>query len=90
MNTHSVTYDLTQPGRDYDKLIGAIKRYPAWCPVTKSEWLIRTTETTSQVRDALARVMDANDKLFVVNVTGKDAAWRGLSTQVSEWIKKNL
>jgi hypothetical protein len=90
MATHLITYDLSQPGRDYDKLIAAIKRYPGWCPTTESTWLIQTTESTSSVRDALARVMDANDKLFVVDVTGKAAAWRGLSAKVSEWIKKNL
>lgn len=90
MATQLITYDLSQPGRDYAKLIAAIKRYPGWCGVTESTWLIKTTESTEAVRDALVRVVDRNDKVFIIDVTGKAAAWFGLPTNISQWIKQNL
>jgi hypothetical protein len=87
MARYLVSYDLQEPTQNYDKVIGAIKRYPTWCYLMQSTWLIWTTETVVQVRDSLRRVMSINDKLFVVDTTGKSAAWHGLSDEQGDWVK---
>lgn len=89
MARHLISYDLHEPTQNYDKVIAAIKRYPAWCRVTLSTWLIATTETPGQVRDTLRREISSNDKLFVVDTTGMAAAWSGLSQEQADWIKKH-
>ena len=90
MKTLLVEYDLTKPGQDYVDLIAAIKDYGTWCHHLKSAWLVRTAKSTVAVRDELHELMDANDKLIVLDVTSDVAAWVGLSKEISEWIKNNL
>ena len=86
MKTYSVGYDLRKPGRDYTALFNAIKSYPNWAHVLKSQWLIRSDKTAVAIRDHLARYMDENDGLLI-NEFGA-AAWQGLTGELSEWIRK--
>lgn len=89
MKTYIITYDLNRPGQNYDSLIEAIKGYKFWAKIQKSTWAIQTTSSSVQVRDNLCRYIDANDSLFVGEL-GRDAAWIGLSKEVSDWLKKVL
>ncbi len=85
MSLISISYDLSQPNRDYAKLIAAIKSYGNWCHVTESYWLIRTTATAEAVRNHLAAVIDSDDKLIVGVMTG-ELAWQKLSKSVADWL----
>ncbi len=84
-----VTYDLVQPGRNYENLLALIRNFPSWARLGGSAYLILTTENPLAVRDRLARVLDANDKLYV-GVVSAPAAWIGLPEDVSNWIRSNL
>lgn len=90
MAAHLITYDLSQPGRNYDKLIAAIKRFPGWCHVTESTWMVSTTSSSAVVRDELKSALDANDKLIAVEVTSSSWASWNLPATVVEWLKKHL
>lgn len=85
-----VTYDLSNPGRNYEILLKRIKAYNHWARLGGSSYIIMVTPTTTtaQVRDYLVQALDLNDKLYV-SVLGNDAAWHGLGAEVSNWIKQN-
>lgn len=91
MNTLLVSYDLKAPGKDYEKLWNHLKSYPDWAKPLESLWLIKTSKTPKQVKELIRdNYIDNNDKLFVVDVTGKSASWYNLPEKISQWIKENL
>jgi hypothetical protein len=87
MNTIMVDYDLDAPGQKYQAIIQYIKGHREWANPLKSSWMIRTTKSAVQVRDDIVRLIDANDKVVVTDVTHAEMAWYGLSAEVSRWIK---
>lgn len=89
MKTYLVTYDLDNPGQNYSILIKKLKSYPAWAHICASSWTICTFDSAETVRDNLVTVLDNNDKLFVGKLSG-EAAWFGLSKDVSGWLHDNL
>ena len=88
MKTLIITYDLVSPGQNYERLLQRIKAYGSWARLGGSAYLILTSSTVTQVRDALATVLDANDKLFV-GTCPVPSAWHGLPQDVSKWILEN-
>ncbi|WP_411816766.1 hypothetical protein [Hyphococcus sp. DH-69] len=84
----TISYDLYRPGQDYSKIINAIKQLGAAVKVHKSLWYLDSNYNEAQVRDALVRVIDANDTVFVVNSTTDMAAWFGLDTTTAETIRR--
>ena len=89
MTTYLISYDLSTPGRNYDDLIEHIKAYGTWSHPLQSVWLVSTTLSAEQVRDAAAKFLDSNDKILVV-VASRDGAWRGIAEKVSDWLKTHL
>ncbi len=89
MNTYIVTYDLKNPGQNYEALIKIIHSYSAWARLGDSAYVITSKLNAASVRDKLIKVLDNNDKLFVGKVNAP-AAWYGLSEEVSDWLKTNL
>lgn len=88
MPAYLISYDLGQPGRNYDGLTSAIKTYGAWAHVTESTWVVVGDTTALHVRDHLAQYLDRNDRLFVLR-SGTEAAWSNVLCK-NEWLKKNL
>ena len=90
MNTHILSYDLVRPGKDYSNLITHLKSYTKWAKPLESVWLLKTSLTAEQVRNAAMTHVDTNDKLIVIDVTSRPAAWFKLPADVSAWIKSSL
>lgn len=88
MSVYQINYDLRKQ-KDYSSLIERIKSYGTWCHPLESVWIIVTNQTAAQVRDYLATVMDNDDGVLVTRLQG-EAAWYGLSNEVSQWIQSNL
>jgi hypothetical protein len=82
-----VGYDLNKPAQDYAGLIDRLKSYGSWWHHLDSTWLIKTASTPSEVRDELAALIDSDDELLVIDVTGDARAWRGFNAAGSEWLK---
>jgi len=89
MNTILISYDLNSPGQNYDNLIKHIKGHYSWCKVLKSAWAVSTSKSTTTVRDECKSYLDANDDLFVVNITGAGWASSGLDSQITKWLKEH-
>jgi hypothetical protein len=83
-----VTYDLMNPGQNYENLLKRIKAYKSWARLGGSSYLILTDNTPVQVRDYLMPALDVNDKLYV-SLCPPPSAWTGLSDDVSKWILAN-
>lgn len=80
-----ISYDLTNPGQNYERLIKLIKTYPNWARLGGSAYLITTSATPAEVRNNLNQALDKNDKLFV-GVAPAPSAWAGMPDDVSKWI----
>lgn len=83
-----VTYDLNNPGRNYENLLKRIKAYNGWARLVGSSYLVLTEQTATQIRNNLVQELDSNDKIYV-SLMGNSAAWKGLGDEVSNWIKNN-
>ncbi|HEY8722252.1 MAG TPA: hypothetical protein VIL92_00160 [Gaiellaceae bacterium] len=89
MNTLLVGYDLNKPAQNYAGLIEALKSHGTWWHHLDSTWFIRTTRTPSQLRDELMELIDANDELLVMNVSGDVWATSGLPQRANDWLREN-
>jgi predicted P-loop ATPase/GTPase len=86
-NSLFISYDLYNPGQDYEKVAEAIKSLGNWAKVQKSFWYVNSTYTASKAVDKVWSKMDGNDSLVVVDATNKNAAWRNLDEKVSKFIQ---
>ena len=87
MYSYIVTYDLIAD-KDYSTLYEAIRSYGSYAHILESVWIVKSSASSSDIRDNLKSYMDSDDKLFVAKLTG-ESAWKNLSKEVSEWIKNN-
>ena len=88
MNNLFISYDLKNPGQNYERVITAIKGLGSWAKVQYSLWFVSSTCTAKEAADIVRREQDSNDSLIAIDATNNDAAWYGLSTEVSEHIQK--
>ena len=87
--SYFISYDLNDPGQNYNDLIEAIKKYGTYCKINKSDWIICTDDKSTTIRDNLKQYLDSNDRLFVGKLSG-EAAWSGYQKSTNDWLKKNL
>ena len=89
MTVFVISYDLRQPGRDYEKLFEKIKSLGTWWHCQTSTWMVVSDLTALQIATALWAVMDQNDRLLV-NPVAPGSAWAGFDEDCVAWIKHNL
>lgn len=73
MAVFMLSYDLRQPGRNYQALHNELKRLDS-VRILESVWLLDVPQTASQLRDAVASYLDRNDGVLVVEITSS-AMW---------------
>ncbi|MCR8865064.1 CRISPR-associated protein Cas2 [Priestia megaterium] len=92
MGVYVVSYDLmnNETPKDYRRVIGAIKELGDAKEFQRSVWLLKTTKSTTEIRDYLKTYIDSDDSLFVGNVVSyassnlpKDIS----DTMFSDWSK---
>ena len=67
---HIISYDLRQPGRNYDALWEELSKIGGK-RVLQSVWAVkRNGKTPAMLRDQLKRYIDENDRLLVAEVDG--------------------
>jgi hypothetical protein len=79
-----VTYDLRQPGRNYQPVHAYLQRY-THCKQMESVWLLDTTTSTATVRDDLIKLVDANDRLFIARLSGD---WGSFNYGCAQWLNQ--
>lgn len=89
MSAFIISYDLNRPGQNYSVLHEKIKSLGTWCHCLESTWVVAHPGPAVTIRDALIKVMDSSDALFVAKLTD-GAAWTGLVGDRTDWLQKIL
>lgn len=84
-----VSYDLSVPGQRYEELRSLIGKEGAWARLGGSAYLLESNKSAVELRDIFKGALDNNDKLYV-GIVKAPAAWTGMSSEVTEWIKQKL
>lgn len=87
-NNLVVSYDLSQPDRNYGLIIAEIKLLGGWAHVHGSVWYVKSSLSAAQARDRLVKKLDANDSIIVVDATNNEAAWHNLKDEVAAFIRQ--
>jgi hypothetical protein len=80
-----VTYDLKQPGRNYQPVYDFLKRF-TYCKGMESVWLLDTTQSCESIRDGLKAVVDGNDIVFAVRLQRE---WNSWNYTCADWLNKS-
>jgi hypothetical protein len=88
-NNLFISYDLYNPGQNYEKVGEAIKSLGNWAKVQKLFWYVNSNYSSAQARDIVGAKMDGNDSLIVIDASNGDANWKNLSNVVSQYIRNN-
>lgn len=82
----SISYDLHNPGRDYEDVIATIKTAPSYTHPQGSLWLIDTTLEPSNWVDKLKAAGDPNDE-YLVSRLAHNLSWKNMDSSTVSWIK---
>lgn len=88
MSAYCITYDLKQPGRNYEPLYDAIKSVGIWWHFLDSTWLVSTTLNAQDIWARLAPAIDSSDLLLVIEVRKQSQGW--LPNDAWTWIQANV
>lgn len=89
--TYLITYDLNDPGQNYEDVIQAIKDASTgvWCSYWKSSYLIRSDfQTAQEVFNKIEPFLDKNDKCLVIEVKNNKQGW--LTKKQWEYINNSI
>jgi hypothetical protein len=89
MALYVVGYDLKE-GQDYEPLIDRLKQFENWWHHLDSTWVIKSSTSATEVRDALQRFIYDGDEMLVIDATGGLGAWTGFNEKGSKWLKDAL
>lgn len=82
-----ITYDLNEPGQDYQELYDAIETLDSNAlRIADSVWVIDHSGSAKEIRNFLRQSIDDDDRLIVFQC-GKEAAWSGLTPAESLRLK---
>ncbi|MFA6550818.1 MAG: hypothetical protein WCT36_05730 [Candidatus Gracilibacteria bacterium] len=87
-----MSYDLGVPEThsDYARLSEHLKSlYITWARPVKSVWIVKSDKDAGAIRDEIKTVLDSNDKLIVVEVSGNWGTYN-VDKEVTDWMKNNI
>lgn len=93
MVVYEISYDLNDPGQDYDELHEAIEALGDSLHALESYWLVDASNTsTSDIRDDLKGHLNTNDQLVVTKMkqTGSGRWATSSASEVHEWLDDHL
>jgi hypothetical protein len=87
MTTYFISYDLRAPGRNYSPVHNYLQSFANWAKPLESVYIVRSTLTAAQIRDALQQKVDGNDRVLVMQTSL--TAWAGfnLAKEVVAWLQ---
>lgn len=89
--TYLITYDLNDPGQNYEDVIQAIKDASTgvWCSYWKSSYIIRSDfQTAQEVFNKIEPFLDKNDRCLVIEVKNNKQGW--LTKKQWEYINNSI
>jgi hypothetical protein len=88
MKVYCVSYDLKGVKRDYTPLFSPLQGMGKWRHFLESTWLIATDETPAEIWRRIATMIDANDRLLIIEVRDDRNGW--LPKDAWDWIISNV
>jgi len=82
-----ISFSLEQPKQTRDEVIDAIHELGDWAKVDDCVWYVHSSFTANQACARLWAIMNANDKLVVIDVTNNDIAWQGVYSDVGQFMR---
>lgn len=86
-NNLFISYDLHQPGQNYDRVIAAIKQLGGWAKVHYSFWFVSSECLAKEAAAHVWAVMDRGDRLLVVDSKTNDASWYNIDSKVGSFMQ---
>ncbi len=77
-NNLFISYDLMNPGQNYEKVAAAIKSLGTASKLLLSLWYVKSNYTAEQAQDAVAKANDPNDKILVIDATNNRATSKNI------------
>jgi hypothetical protein len=81
-----VSYDLSQPQRNYAKLKAFLRSHGYYAHVLESVWYVKSGLTAYALAQEILEYVDSDDH-FVVSPVAGGSAWYNLDPEVSDWLK---
>lgn len=69
MTPYVISYDLCNPGRNYEKLYSVLENLFSGKRILESVWIVESEKTTRELYNYLCCFIDVNDKIFVGQLT---------------------
>lgn len=89
MFNYLVSYDLTGPARDYEKLFSKLRSY-AYAKPLESVWIVSSSLSASGLFNEIQPYIDSDDKLFIIK-TMREAVWTdNIPDGAADWMQKYL
>lgn len=89
MSVYLLTYDLNQPGQNYQSLYNALKSYGNnSISIMDSVWFVCDSRSATDVYNDFVKHIDQTDRIFVVEVTHNSQGW--LAPCHSEWLRAKM
>ena len=85
---YHVAYDLVRPGQKYPELWAYLERIGVRALL--SAWLVETPMLAAELRDALARFIDDNDRLIITEITNSNWAGKRWLPGSGDWLKRRF
>jgi hypothetical protein len=83
-----ITFELSNPGINQDKLVTQIKTADNWARICDNTYMITSNQTSEFIRNNLFNMIYEGDKIYV-GLLSNTAAWYGLDNDVTNWIRNN-
>lgn len=87
---HLISYDLRQPGRNYEPVYKAIKAASTgvWCRPLESVYIIESGLSPDDIYKRIRPLIDSSDRFLVAEITD-NIAWY-LDAKVSDYLETLL
>lgn len=82
-----ISYDLIAPTKNYNAVAEAIQRLGTAVRPNLSHWFVDSAYTAEQAAKAMVAVLDANDKLMIVDAKANAAVWYNLGPDTAQFIQ---
>lgn len=94
MGWYVVSYDLRREitSTDWYRLYSTLKTAVDYCWPLQSIWIIQTPRTPAEIVGILRahEIVDENDGIIVLEITGKGAFRRVNSQETADWLAQHL
>lgn len=86
MNNLLISYDLYNPGQNYQTMERNIHELGDAIKVHQSFWYVKSVYSAENALNYLKLAIDQNDKVYVVDATNNDSWWCHSDEQTSKFI----